>query len=228
MLDGEEPDPQIAKVLDVCLILHAEHELNASTFAARVTGSTLADPYSVVSAAVGALHGPLHGGANERVLKMLEEIPGTGHEEIKAWVESRLASKKVIWGIGHREYRVKDPRATILQEQNEKIFAKLGGTPIYDTAVKLEEYLLTHPKFGAAPTLRQQKYPNVDYYSGILYEKMGISTDLFTPIFAFSRVSGWLAHYLEQVQTKGNKIFRPKQFYEGDRDVTVGPIDDRD
>lgn len=226
MLDGEEPDPDLARVFDVCLVLHAEHELNASTFSARVTGSTRADPYAVVAAAVGTLHGPLHGGANERVLNMLREIGGASN--VPAWVDKQLKEKSVIWGFGHREYRVKDPRATILQEQNETVFKKLGRTPLYDVALALEAHLAEHPKFGAAPTLREQKFPNVDFYSGILYEKMGISFDLFTPIFAVARVAGWLAHYMEQVETKGNKIYRPKQFYEGRRQGIVKPIDQRD
>jgi len=225
MLQGFEPDPDLARAFDACLVLHAEHELNASTFAARVTGSALADPYGVVAAAVGTLHGPLHGGANERVLAMLRDI-GTP-EAVEGWVEQRLAKKKVIWGIGHREYRVKDPRATILQELNEQVFTKLGRTPLYDIAVRLEEVLLVHPKFGAAPTQRQKKFPNVDFYSGIVYEKMGIAVDIFTPIFAMARVAGWLAHYLEQVETKGNKIFRPKQIYVGERKVEVRPADER-
>ena len=212
------PDETVARVFDVCMILHAEHELNASTFAARVTGSTLADPHSVVAAALGALHGPLHGGANERVLTMLAEIGKPEH--VESWVEDRLEKKQLIWAFGHREYRVKDPRATILQEQNESLFRKLGRTPLYDVALRLEQSLSTHPRFGAAPTLREKKFPNVDFYSGIAYEKMGIATDLFTPVFAISRVAGWLAHYLEQVETKGNKIFRPKQIYGGERMLT--------
>ncbi len=225
MMGGEEPDRELARAFDVALVLHAEHELNASTFTARVTGSTLADPYSVVAAAVGSLHGPLHGGANERVLTMLGEI-GTS-ANVEAWVEQTLKNKRVIWGFGHREYRVKDPRATILQEQNEIVFKKLGRTALYDVAVRLEEVLAKHPKFGSAPTLRERKFPNVDFYSGIIYDKMEITTDLFTPIFAVSRVAGWLAHYLEQVETKGNKIFRPKQIYDGPRGLKHRPIAER-
>ncbi|HEX7878935.1 MAG TPA: citrate synthase [Candidatus Eisenbacteria bacterium] len=225
MLDGHESDPELVKVFDACMVLHAEHEMNASTFATRVTASALSDPYSVVVAAIATLRGPLHGGANERVLDMLAKIGAP--ENVETWVQSALASKETIWGIGHREYRVKDPRAVILQEMNEIVFKKLGRTPLYDTAVKLEEYLATHPKFGAAPTLREQKFPNVDFYSGIVYQKMGIPVDLYTPLFAMSRVAGWLAHYMEQVDAKKNKIFRPKQIYDGARERKVTPIAQR-
>jgi citrate synthase len=225
MLDGHEADPDLVKVFDACMVLHAEHEMNASTFSTRVTASSLSDPYSVVTAAIATLRGPLHGGANERVLEMLAKIGGP--ENVEAWVASTLAAKGTIWGIGHREYRVKDPRAVILQEMNEIVFKKLGRTPLYDTAVALETYLATHPKFGAAPTLREQKFPNVDFYSGIVYQKMGIPTDLYTPLFAMSRVAGWLAHYLEQVDSKKNKIFRPKQIYDGARGRKSVPIDQR-
>ena len=166
-----------------------------------------------------------HGGANERVLSMLREIRSPA--AVEGWVDDRLAKKEVIWGFGHREYRVKDPRATILQEQNEDVFRKLGRTPLYDVAVRLEEHLAKHPRFGAAPTLRERKFPNVDFYSGIVYDKMGIDPDLFTPIFAVARVAGWLAHYLEQVETKGNKIYRPKQIYDGSRALAYVPLDQR-
>lgn len=224
MLTGQVPDVDLVKVFDVCMVLHAEHEMNASTFTTRVAASSLTDPYCAIAAAICSLRGPLHGGANERVIDMLAAIGGP--DKVEAWLTEALASKKTIWGIGHREYRVKDPRATILQEQNEVVFQKLGRTPLFDTAVKLEQVLAVHPKFGAAPTLREQKFPNVDYYSGIVYNKMGIPTDLFTPLFAMSRVSGWLAHYMEQTE-KGNKIFRPKQIYEGERNRKVKAIAER-
>lgn len=225
MMNGKEVDPELVNVFDACMVLHAEHEMNASTFTAHVCASSLADPYSVITAAIATLRGPLHGGANERVLAMLDKIGGP--ENVEPWLEATLAAKGTLWGIGHREYRVKDPRATILQEENEIVFKKLGRTPMYDTAIRLEEILAKHPKFGAAPTLREQKFPNVDYYSGIVYQKMEIPTDLFTPIFAISRVSGWLAHYLEQTDNKKNKIFRPKQNYEGQRNRKVVPMEQR-
>lgn len=225
MLHGKDPDPELARVFDVGMVLHAEHEMNASTFTARVVGSSLADPYSVITAAIGSLRGPLHGGANERVLAMLEQIGSP--ENVEAWIEKTLESKGTIWGIGHREYRVKDPRAVILQELNEIVFRKLGRTPLYETALRLERVLADHPKFGAAPTLREQKFPNVDFYSGIVYQKMEIPGDLYTPLFAMSRVAGWLAHYMEQTEPKRNRIFRPKQVYEGMRARKIVPMEAR-
>lgn len=217
MLTEKEPDPLIAKVMDVALILHAEHGMNASTFAARVTGSTLADPYAVISAAVATLAGPLHGGANEDVLEMLAAIPG-GKEGARAWAEDAVANKKKVAGFGHRVYKVKDPRANILQGLATELFEKFGRTPIYDIARELEDVmgeLVGH----------KGVYPNVDFYSGIVYEKMGIPQDIFTPIFAIARTAGWLSHWLEQLEN--NRIFRPAQIYVGDTDMTYTPIQDR-
>jgi citrate synthase len=218
MLEGVEPSPLVARVFDVALILHAEHSMNASTFAARVTGSTLADPYAVVASAVGALAGPLHGGANERVLEMLTAIPADSPQAIRRWAEDRLARKAKIVGFGHREYKVKDPRATILQGLARQLFDELGPTPHYDVAVELERQM---------EQLVAQKgiYPNVDYYSGIVYQKMGIPTDLFTPVFAIARVAGWLAHLLEQLED--NRIFRPNQIWSGVADRPFEPIEQR-
>ena len=218
MLEGEEPPALIARVFDVALILHSEHSMNASTFSARVTGSTLADPYAVVASAIGALAGPLHGGANERVLAMLRTIPDPSTEGVRRWAEDRLARKEKIMGFGHRVYKVKDPRATILQRLATKVFEEYGRTPIYDVAVELETQmgeLVGHK--GIAP--------NVDFYSGILYEKLGIPTDLFTPIFAIARVSGWISHLLEQLEN--NRIFRPTQIWVGEEDQSVSDIGDR-
>jgi citrate synthase len=204
MLSGKEPDPFIAKLLDTCLVLHAEHSMNASTFTARVVGSSLADPFAVISGAVHTLSGPLHGGANEEVLRMLRDIGGA--EKVPAWANDRVTNKKKISGFGHREYKVKDPRAKVLQKFCLTLFEKFGSTPLYDIATALEaemERLVGH----------KGVYPNVDFYSGIVYDKMGIPTDLFTPIFAIARVSGWLAHWHEQLD--GNRIFRPSQIYTG-------------
>jgi citrate synthase len=189
MIEGVEPDPLVAHVFDVAMILHAEHQMNASTFAARVVGSTLADPYAVVAAAIGALAGPLHGGANEEVLGMLEHVPAESAGAVRAWAENRLAKKAKIAGFGHREYKVKDPRATILQKLATQLFEKFGNTPMYDVAVELEKQM-------ADLVGGKGIYPNVDFYSGIVYAKMGIPSDLFTPVFAIARVSGWLAHLL--------------------------------
>jgi citrate synthase len=218
ILTGEEPDPLIARTMDVALLLHAEHQMNASTFTARVTGSALADPYAVVSAAIGTLSGPLHGGANEDVLKMLRTIPDARAVTVRAWAEDRLARKLKIPGFGHREYKVKDPRATILQKLSERVFEKHGSTPLYDVAVELEHQMAD--LVGAKGI-----YPNVDFYSGILYDKMKIPMDLFTPIFAVARVAGWLAHLLEQLHK--NRIFRPSQIWNGQSDREWIPLSDR-
>ncbi len=218
MLSGEEPEPLVARTMDVAMILHAEHQMNASTFSARVTGSSLADPFAVAAAAVGTLSGPLHGGANEEVLKMLRTIPDKQPHLVRAWAEDRLARKEKISGFGHREYKVKDPRATILQKLSQSVFEKHGATPIYDIATELERQM-------AELTGNKGIYPNVDFYSGILYEKMGIPTDLFTPIFAIARISGWLAHLLEQLQN--NRIFRPSQVWTGKADREFVAIDRR-
>jgi citrate synthase len=218
MLSGNEPDPLMVHTMDVAFILHAEHQMNASTFSARVTGSTLADPYAVISAAVGTLSGPLHGGANEDVLKMLAEISSAKPSVVRAWAEDRLARKQKISGFGHREYKVKDPRATILQKLMPRVFEKFGSTPLYDVATELERQL-------AELVGGKGIYPNVDFYSGILYAKMGIPTDLFTPIFAAARVAGWLAHWLEQLQN--NRIFRPSQIYTGKTDRELISLEER-
>jgi len=217
MLTEKEPDPLVARVMEVAFILHAEHGMNASTFAARVTGSTLADPYAVISSAIATLAGPLHGGANEDVLAMLRAIPG-GLAGVDAFAEESVNAKRKISGFGHRVYKVKDPRASILQSLAVKLFDRFGATDIYDVACKLEEIVAKHlgPK-GI--------YPNVDFYSGIVYEKMNIPSDVFTPIFAIARTAGWLSHWLEQLEN--NRIFRPSQIYEGDRDLKYKPIADR-
>jgi citrate synthase len=207
MLTEKEPDPLMAKIMDVCLILHAEHTMNASTFSARVTASTLADPFTVIASSVGTLAGPLHGGANEEVITMLKEIGSVAN--VRPYVEKCLASdpKYKFMGFGHRVYKgVKDPRAIILQDLAEQLFVKFGHDPYYDVALKLEEVL--EESLGARGI-----YPNVDYYSGLVYRKMGIPSDLFTPVFAIARVAGWLAHWNEQLHD--NRIFRPTQIYTG-------------
>jgi citrate synthase len=216
MLTGREPDPEMARVLDVCLILHAEHTMNASTFSGLVTASTLADAYTVVSSAIGTLMGPLHGGANEQVLEMLEAIGGV--ENVKPFVDRKLAAKEKIMGFGHREYKVKDPRAAILQKLADALFAHSGASPLYRIAVELE-------RVATAALSGKGVYPNVDFYSGIVYEKLGIEQDLFTPVFALSRVAGWLAHWIEQLHD--NHIFRPTEIYEGERNVAYVPLERR-
>jgi citrate synthase len=216
MLFEREPTPAVRKVLDACLILHAEHTMNASTFSGRVTGSTLANPYTVVSSAIGTLTGPLHGGANEEVLDMLDEI-GT-IENARPWLENAVATKKKIMGMGHRVYKVKDPRATVLQELAEHVFAEMSRPKMYEIAVETE-------RVAAGILGPKGIYPNVDFYSGIVYASLGIPRDLFTPIFAIARVVGWLSHWLEQL--KNNRIFRPEQIYVGKNDVPYVPLEKR-
>jgi 2-methylcitrate synthase len=218
MLFEREPSPAVRKVLDACLILHAEHTMNASTFSGRVTGSTLANPYTVISSAIGTLTGPLHGGANEEVLEMLDEI-GT-LENVRPWLDKKRAAdpKFKIMGFGHRVYKVKDPRATVLQELAENVFAETSRPLQYQMALELEQ--LASGIFGPKGV-----YPNVDYFSGSVYQSLGIPRDLFTPVFAIARVAGWLAHWLEQL--KNNRIFRPEQIYVGKHDVPYMPLEKR-
>jgi citrate synthase len=216
MLNEKEPDPLAAKIFDICLILHVEHTMNASTFSARVTASTLTDPYAVVASAVGTLGGPLHGGANEEVIQMLEEIGSV--ENVVPYVDNLLQRKAKIMGFGHRVYKVKDPRATILQGLAEKLFEKFGYDEYYEIAVEMER--VVSEKLGGKGI-----YPNVDFYSGLVYRKMGIPTDLFTPVFAIARVAGWLAHWKEQLVE--NRIFRPTQIYNGRHEIAYTPMDQR-
>ncbi|MBW4645307.1 MAG: citrate synthase [Goleter apudmare HA4340-LM2] len=216
MLNEKEPDPLAAKIFDICLILHVEHTMNASTFSARVTASTLTDPYAVVASAVGTLGGPLHGGANEEVIQMLEDIGSVGN--VRSYVEDLLQRKAKIMGFGHRVYKVKDPRATILQSLAEQLFTKFGDDKYYEIAQEMERVVAE--KLG-----QKGIYPNVDFYSGLVYRKMGIPTDLFTPIFAIARVAGWLAHWKEQLEE--NRIFRPTQIYNGRHEAPYIPIDQR-
>ncbi len=216
MLTEREPDPLSARIFDKCLILHAEHSLNASTFSARVTASTLTDPYAVIASAVGTLAGPLHGGANEDVIKMLEKIGSP--DKASDYLNKSIASKAKIMGFGHREYKVKDPRASILQGLAEELFARFGKDEMYDVARALEHS--AQSRLGAKGI-----YPNVDFYSGLVYRKLGIPRDLFTPVFAISRVAGWLAHWREQLGA--NRIFRPSQIYTGVKSRQWKQADDR-
>ena len=216
MLTESVAPPVWADILDDCLILHAEHTMNASTFTGLVTASTLADPYTVVASSIGALKGPLHGGANEEVVVMLREI-GT-LDKARPYIEHALQNNKKLMGFGHRVYKVKDPRATVLQELSRRLFKECGSSPLYEIALEVE---------AAAGRALNRKgiYPNVDFYSGIIYDKMGIDVDLFTPLFAMARVSGWLAHWLEQLRE--NKLFRPAQIYSGEHNRPYVPIDQR-
>ncbi len=216
MLTGNEPTPLMERIMDVAMIVHAEHTLNASTFSTIVTASTLADPYTCISAAIGSLSGPLHGGANEDVLHMLDEIGDVSR--VESYLHEKLANKEKIAGLGHRVYKTKDPRATLLQELYVELTKEMGEDPTYEIASRIEE--LSRSTLGAKGIC-----PNVDFYSGIVYRKLGIPTDLFTPIFAIARVSGWLAHWKEQLGV--SRIFRPMQIYVGEKGGHYIPVDKR-
>jgi citrate synthase len=219
MLTEKVPNTAIAKALDTCLILHAEHTMNASTFSGMVTASTLADPYTVVSSAIGTLKGPLHGGAAQEVAEMLEAI-GT-LDNVRPYLEQKLAAKEKLMGFGHRIYKVKDPRATILQKLAKTLFAQLQRhehSSLYELAEEVE-------RIGEDLLRDKGVHANVDFYSGVLYKAMGLDPDFFPCVFAMARVSGWLAHWLEQL--KDNKLFRPDQIYEGRHGRAYVPIDRR-
>lgn len=216
MLTERVPDKVLSRTLDVCLILHAEHTMNASTFAGIVTASTLADPYTVVASSIGALKGPLHGGANEEVVQMLREIGAPGN--VRPYVARLLAEKRKVMGLGHRVYKVKDPRATVLQGLCGQVFRECGTSPLYEVAVEVE-------RVSAELLAGKPIHPNVDFYSGIVYDKMGIEADCFTPIFAMARVAGWLAHWFEQLRE--NRLYRPDQIYEGEHNRPYVPLSQR-
>ena len=213
MLKGEEPAARDARIFDVCLILHADHELNASTFTSRVIAGTLADMYGAVTGAIAALSGPLHGGANTNVMKMLLEI-GTP-DRAEEWLRAALASKKKIMGFGHRVYKTEDPRSVWLRGFSREMAEARGETRWIEILERLRELMLREKGL----------YPNVDYYSGSAYYLMGIPLDLFTPIFAVSRISGWAGHVLEQYAN--NRLIRPRAEYVGPRGVPYVPIDER-
>ncbi|WLR44165.1 citrate synthase [Bacillus carboniphilus] len=213
MLTGEEPKDIEVEAFNKALVLHADHELNASTFTARVCVATLSDIYSGVTAAIGALKGPLHGGANERVMKMLTEIGSV--ENAEPFIREKLAAKEKIMGFGHRVYRKGDPRAKHLKEMSKKLTEITGEKKWYDISIKIEEIV----------TGEKGLPPNVDFYSASVYHSLGIEHDLFTPIFAMSRVSGWLAHILEQYEN--NRLIRPRAEYTGPSLQSYVPINQR-
>lgn len=212
-------DPVLARALDILFILHADHEQNCSTTAARVVGSSHADPYSAVAAASAALYGPRHGGANEAVLNMLAEI-GT-FDQVDDFVDAVKRGEGRLMGFGHRVYKNYDPRATIIKEHADKVFAVTGSSPLLDIALKLEEYALGDEYF-----IERKLYPNVDFYSGLIYQALGIPTDMFTVMFAIPRTSGWLAHWNEML-AQGSRIARPRQAYTGVDKRDFVPIDQR-
>ncbi len=213
MLTGEMPDPYNAHVLDVALILHADHELNASTFAARVTAGTLADMYASITSAIGALSGPLHGGANEQVIRMLLSIKEPS--QATAHVQGMLERKERVMGFGHRVYRTEDPRATHLRRFSEELGKRTGDSRWYEMSRAIEEYVKEHKGLNA----------NVDFYSASVYYMLGIPVDLDTPVFACSRISGWTAHVLEQYAN--NRLIRPRGEYVGPKNVPYVPLDQR-
>jgi citrate synthase len=212
-LRGEIPDEIAARTMDVAFILHADHELNASTFAARVTAATLSDMYSAIVSAIGTLKGPLHGGANEGVIKNLLEIGSV--EGVESWLKKALAEKKKIMGFGHRVYRTEDPRATHLREMSRQLCERTGEKKWYEMSRRMEEVMKREKGLN----------PNVDFYSASTYYALGIPTDLFTPIFACSRISGWTAHLLEQYAN--NRLIRPRAEYTGPRGLKYSPVDER-
>ena len=202
MLTGEKPSETATRTFDVALILHADHELNASTFAARVIAATLSDVHSAITGAIGALKGPLHGGANEAVMRLLFAIDKAGADPVE-YVKDMLAQKKKISGFGHRVYHTEDPRATHLRKMSEDLSRASGNTKWFDMSQKIEQYVKTEKKLNA----------NVDFYSASTYTTLGIDLDLFTPIFAVSRIAGWAAHVIEQLDD--NRLIRPRAEYIG-------------
>ena len=213
LIDGEKPSAEKESTLDLCYVLHADHGMNASTFSARVTIATLSDMYSAITSAIGTLKGPLHGGANEGVIKMLKEIGSL--DKVDAYVQECLAQKKKIMGIGHRVYKTLDPRAPHLKRMAQILSAKLGEPKWIQMSDRIAEIMLTQKHLHA----------NVDFYSATVYYSLGIPTDLFTPIFAIARTSGWTAHVLEQLQD--NRLIRPQSEYIGPVGLEVTPIEQR-
>ena len=202
MLNGEKPSSTAEKALDVALVLHADHELNASTFAARVTAATLSDMHAAITSAIGALKGPLHGGANEAVFKMLKEIDAKGEDSVEH-IKGMLAAKKKVAGFGHRVYHTEDPRATFLRKMSEDLGKSSGNSKWFEMSRKVELFINAEKKLNA----------NVDFYSASTYHTLGIDVDLFTPIFAISRIAGWAAHVIEQLDD--NRLIRPRAEYMG-------------
>jgi citrate synthase len=213
MLNGQEPTPTMERAFDACMILHADHGLNNSTFTARVVISTLSDMYSALTAAIGSLRGPLHGGANEDVMKMLEEIPTV--EAAEGYIQQKLAKKDKIAGFGHRVYKAYDPRATYLKTLAKQLAADTNNTALYEKSNAIEQVMLREK---AAKGI----YPNVDFYSATTYHCIGLKLDLFTPMFALSRIAGWSGHVIEQLAD--NRLYRPGAEYVGPHDVEYTPI----
>ncbi|MDZ5621393.1 citrate synthase [Nocardioides sp. HM23] len=215
-----DADPRIAKALDTLFILHADHEQNCSTNAVRSVGSSQVDPYSAVAAGIGALFGPLHGGANEAVLKMLRRIGKTS--EIPAFIDGVKNGNERLMGFGHRVYKNYDPRAKIIKKACDDVFEVTGVNPLLEVAMELEKIALEDEYF-----VKRKLYPNVDFYSGLIYEALQFPPEMFTVLFAIGRTPGWLAQWLELVQDKEQKIARPKQIYTGERKLDFVPAEER-
>ena len=213
LLDGEKPAQETETTMDLCYVLHADHGMNASTFSARVTIATLSDIYSAITSAIGTLKGPLHGGANEGVIKMLREIGSL--DKVDAYIADCLAQKKKIMGIGHRVYKTLDPRAPHLKRMAHTLSTKLGEPKWIQMSERIADIMLQQKNLHA----------NVDFYSATVYYSLGIPTDLFTPIFAIARTAGWTAHVLEQLAN--NRLIRPQSLYTGPTGLKVAPIDQR-
>ena len=212
MMTGEKPDPEVARVLDICLILHADHTFNASTFACREVASTQADIYAGVLAGLAALSGPLHGGANEKAMNMMDELVGI--DDIESWIKEKLSKKEKIYGMGHAVYKTYDPRAAILKGVLEKLSAKTGQSALFRSCASVEDAAIK----VLSEKGKDQIKPNIDFYSGTVYKMMGFPHDLFTPLFAVSRIAGWCAHIIEErfglAYTKPS-LYRPAAEYIG-------------
>jgi citrate synthase len=209
MLTGEEPDPDDADALETYFVLLADHGMNASTFSARVTASTLGDVFSSVVTALGTLKGPLHGGASQRSMEQLLEIGSV--ENVDEWFDQRVAAKQRMFGFGHRVYKTEDPRATILRKLSRQVAERTGNTRWFDISSRLEERVLSDPYFQ-----ERRIYANVDFYTGPLLYALEMPLDLFIPMFAIARIAGWTAHMLEQ--QRNNRLIRPRAYYAGPRD----------
>ncbi len=222
MLRGEEPSDEMVKVFDTCLVLHADHELNCSAFSTRVVASSLSDMHSAIVSGIGALKGPLHGGANERVMRTLKEIGS--EENITPWLEKALAEKRKIMGFGHRVYKNYDPRAKVLQQTCHDVLDELGikDEPLLELAMELERIALEDEYF-----VSKKLFPNVDFYSGIIFRAMGIPTSMFTVLFAMARTVGWVAQWNEMIEDPSQKIGRPRQLYTGEVERAYVPLHQR-
>ena len=209
MTEGKyKVNPALERALDILFILHADHEQNCSTTAARTVGSSQADPYSAIAAATAALYGPLHGGANEAVIRMLNEIGSV--DAIPAFIKSVKKGERRLMGFGHRIYKNYDPRARIIKQTADQVFEVTGRNPLLDIALELERIALDDEYF-----VERKLYPNVDFYSGVLYRAMGIPTNMFTVMFSLGRLPGWIAHWKEQREDPDGRINRPRQIYTG-------------